>query len=96
MTIVRFTHRAEADILSIHDYTVSFYGTAQWAKYETVLKQAFEDISCNPQIGSDFSAVRPGVRRMVLRNHVNYYRIAEEFILVLRVLGVRQDPGRHL
>ena len=96
MTTVRFTLRAEADILSIHDYTVASFGVVQWVKYESVLKQAFENIRSNPQIGSDFSAVKPGVRRMISRNHVIYYRVAEEFILVLRILSLQQDPGRHL
>ncbi|NKN36496.1 type II toxin-antitoxin system RelE/ParE family toxin [Agrobacterium sp. a22-2] len=96
MIPLRFTRQAEADILSIHDYTIETFGIAQWSVYESGLRSAFERISQNPQSGTDLSSIKPDTRRLMFKSHAIYYRTRADDVLVLRVLGLRQDPGRHL
>lgn len=48
------------------------------------------------KIGSDRASVKPDTRRLLFQSHAIYYRTTPDFILVLRILGIRQDPGRHL
>jgi toxin ParE1/3/4 len=93
---LRFTRKAENDLVSAHDYTVAHFGIAQWNFYERSLKTALADLPHHPALGIDFTAVRPNIRRLIHRSHAIYYRIEPDHILVLRILGVRQDPGRHL
>ncbi|WP_269064750.1 type II toxin-antitoxin system RelE/ParE family toxin [Rhizobium sp. GN54] len=96
MKALRFTRMAEDDLASAYDYTVANFGTAQWDSYERSLKTALADLPNHPALGIDFSAVRPNVRRLIHRGHAIYYRIEIDHILVLRILGIRQDSGRHL
>lgn len=96
MIALKFTRQSEADILSIHDYTIEMFGLKQWTVYESALRTALETIRTNPLAGSDCSNIRQHVRRLVFERHVIYYRSHPDVVLVLRVLGVRQDPGRHL
>ena len=47
-------------------------------------------------MGSDYSAVREGLRRYEHVSHAVYFRPTSSGILVLRVLHGAMDPGRHI
>jgi toxin ParE1/3/4 len=93
---LRFTRQAEADIFSIQAYTVKTFGTHQWPIYENGLRTVFLNLKTNPLLGVDRSAVKANVRRLLFHSHAIYYRLDPGEIVVLRILGVKQDPGRHL
>ncbi len=93
---IRFTRDAEDDIFNIYAYTAKTHGKRQLEKYETALKAAVEVLAANPEIGVDRSALRPDTRRYIVESHAIYYEIDGSDILVLRILNVKQDPGRHL
>ncbi|TCM58965.1 toxin ParE1/3/4 [Rhizobium sp. PP-F2F-G48] len=93
---IRFTRNAEDDIFNIYEYTAKTHGARQLEKYEMALKAAFEVLEANPEIGVDRSALRPGTRRYLFESHAIYYEVDRSDILVLRILNVKQDPGRHL
>ncbi|PYE37050.1 toxin ParE1/3/4 [Rhizobium sp. PP-F2F-G38] len=96
MSRIRFTRDAEDDILNICAYTAETHGPRQLEKYETALKAAFAVLEANTEIGVDRSALRPATRRYLFESHAIYYEIDSSDILVLRILNVKQDPGRHL
>jgi len=60
------------------------------------LVSALDTLSRQPLIGSDQGHVRPEVRRYIYGSHAVYYRVIDDGIVILRILGAGQDPLRHL
>jgi toxin ParE1/3/4 len=91
----RFSRRAEADLLSIGDYTLRKWGTAQAARYLGELEGCCQILADNPALGRLCDEVRPGLRRHEHGKHVLFYRQEHGGILVSRVLHQRMLPERH-
>jgi toxin ParE1/3/4 len=91
----RFSRRAEADLLSIGDYTLHKWGKAQAARYIRELEACCHTLAGNPALGRLCEHVRPGLRRHEHGRHVVFYRQGRGGILVSRILHQRMLPGRH-
>jgi len=57
----RFSRRAEADLLSIGDYTLRTWGKAQATRYLGELEVCCQTLSDNPTLGRLCDEVRPAV-----------------------------------
>jgi toxin ParE1/3/4 len=91
----RFSRRAEADLLSIGDYTLRKWGVAQTARYLDELEACCQTLADNPAPGRLCDDVRPGLRRHEHGKHVVFYRQESGGILVSRILHQRMLPDRH-
>jgi toxin ParE1/3/4 len=91
----RFSRRAEADLLSIGDYTLGTWGKAQAARYLSELEVCCQALSDNPALGRPCDEVRPGLRRLEHGKHVVLYRQERGDILVSRILHQRMLPELH-
>ncbi|MDA4847372.1 type II toxin-antitoxin system RelE/ParE family toxin [Hoeflea poritis] len=87
---------AEADLRNIYFYSLEQFGFAQAENYMEGLAKALSLLAENPKMGRSFQKIRAGLRRHVHARHSIYYRIEANGILILRILGVDQDPARHL
>ena len=58
MAAFRFSRRAEADLLSIGDYTLRTWGKAQAARYLRELEVCCQTLSDNPALGRLCDEVR--------------------------------------
>jgi len=96
MAAYHLTADADADLAALYGYSLREFGRAQADRYFLALIDCFEMIAGNPRIGADRSTLKPGYRRFVHEAHVIYYRVRERDVLILRVLGARQDPTRNL
>ncbi len=96
MAECKLTRDAERDLANIADYTIENFGLEQAKNYRDELFNTFKLLTQNPQMGSDFSLAREGVRRHAHRKHSIYYKTTESGILVLRLLHERQDPASNL
>ncbi len=96
MASYRLTNRAEAKLAAIYEYSVLNWGLPKAREYLDGLHHAFGLLAENPAMGRDLRRVRPGLRRHAHASHVIYYRAEAPGVLILDVLGERQDPGRHL
>jgi len=96
MARYRLTRRAENDLSGIADYTIRQFGIGQARRYRDGLIKAFGMLVEHPRLGSDQGNIRSGVRRLIYESHAIYYRPAGNEIVILRILGPRQDPLRHL
>jgi toxin ParE1/3/4 len=92
---LRFSRRAEADLLSIGDYTLRTWGRAQAARYIGELEDCCQMLSDNPALGRLCDNVRPGLRRLEHGRHVVFYRQERGGVLVSRILHQRMLPDRH-
>ncbi len=95
MANFRFSRRAEADLLSIGNYTLQRWGQAQAARYLGELEVCCQALADNPALGRLCEDVRPGLRRHEHGKHVLFYRQERDGILVSRVLHQRMLPDRH-
>jgi len=91
----RFSRRAEADLLSIGDYTLRTWGEAQAARYIAELEVCCQTLANNPTSGRLCEYVRHGLRRLEHGKHVVFYRQEPGGILVSRILHQRMLPERH-
>jgi len=95
MARFRFSRRAEADLLSIGDYTLRTWGARQAARYLTELEEACRRLAGHPTLGRVCDEIRPGLRRMEQGRHVLFYREAPGGIFVVRILHQSMLPKRH-
>ena len=95
MAAFRFSRRAEADLLSIGDYTLRTWGKAQAARYLGELEVCCQTLSDNPALGRLCPEIRPGLRRLEHGKHVVFYRQERGGILVSRSLHQRMLPELH-
>ena len=92
MASLRFSRRAEADLLGITDYTLRTWGEDQTIRYIDDLESCCQMLADNPALGRMSYDVRPGLRRMEHGRHVIFYREAASGILVSRILHQRMLP----
>lgn len=95
MAALRFSRRAEADLLSIAGHTVRTWGEEQTVRYLDDLEACCRMLAENPALGRACDPVRPGLRRMERGRHVVFYRQDAGGIVVSRILHQRMLPERH-
>jgi toxin ParE1/3/4 len=92
---LRFSRRAEDDLLSIGNYTLRGWGGKQVSRYLGDLEACCSMLSENPAIGRRCDDIRPGLRRMESGRHVVSYREDAGGILVSRILHQRMLADRQ-
>ena len=91
----RLSRRAEADLLSIAEYTLRTWGENQTVRYVDELESCCRMLADRPALGRACEDVRPGLRRMECGRHVVFYREDARGILVSRILHQRMLPERQ-
>ena len=95
MAAFRFSRRAEADLVSISNYTLRTWGKTQTARYLGGLEAVCQTLADNPALGRPCDEIRPGLRRMEHRKHVVFYRQDSTGILVSRILHQSMLPEKR-
>jgi len=91
----RFSRRAEADLLSIAEYTLRTWGNDQTALYLNELEACCKRLADSPALGRPCDEIRPGLHRLEHGKHVVFYRQERGGILVSRILHERMLAERH-
>jgi toxin ParE1/3/4 len=92
----RLTEAATGDLDALYLHGILTYGLKQADSYYDGLIEKFPMIADHPSWGSDYVHVLPNIRRYEYKAHAIYYQASASGILIVRVLGGKQDPGRHL
>lgn len=87
---------ADADLDGIFDYTEAEHGFNQAVKYLSDLDNLFEQLVKNPNLGKERKEIKKGVYSIVEQEHIIFYEIQEEFILITRVLHGRRDIPKFI
>jgi toxin ParE1/3/4 len=96
MAAYRLSRRAEADLLSIAEYTLRTWDEEQAARYIDELEACCWRLADNPALGRRCDGVRPGLRRLEHGRHVVFYREEDGEVLISRFLHQRMLPDRYL
>jgi len=95
MAKFRLSRRAEADLLSIGEYTLREWAESQAFLYLAELENCCQLLADNPSMGRPCDHIRPGLRHHEHGKHVVLYRGDKSGILISRVLHQRMLPDRH-
>lgn len=88
---------ADQDIDRLYEYSLLEFGERVSDQYLDGLFHRFELLAENPAWGNDYGHIETGLLRYEHRSHSIYYvRSNDADILIVRVLGKRQDPALHL
>lgn len=90
-THYRLTPRAIADLEEIWRYTAEHWSIDQAERYTDSFSQSFETLLSMPEIARERQEFTPPVRIHPSGQHLIVYRIESGHILVIRILGGRQD-----
>jgi toxin ParE1/3/4 len=92
----RLTQTADARLSGIYEYSYFNFGDAQADAYLLDLHRIFELLADTPFMGRDCSELGAGLRRILHKRHVAFYRIEPEGVLILDIIGADQLPEKHL
>ena len=90
MAKYKLTNEAKNDLIRIHQYGVQKFGTAQADKYFESFFEYFEIISEQPFSFESVDYIKIGYRRCVCGVDSIYYKINENVVEIITIIG-RQD-----
>lgn len=96
MLQVRVTPKAESDLVGIWVYTCEEWGVDQADKYLDELEEGMKQLIHHPSLGTAYSHVLPGYRRLQIEHHAALYKVEEPEVLVVRVLHEDMDAPARL
>ena len=88
--------RAEQDLTDIWVYTAEEWNLAQADMYVEELVAGIEGLSSHPEPGYSREDIRAGYRSLNVSQHIVFYTVTEEQVLIVRVLHKSVDVQRHL
>jgi len=91
----KLTEAAAVDFEKIFDYGIDTFGLHQAVKYQNNMAQRFKEVAEQPELYPAVEHIRKGHRRCVYGSHSIYYRVEEEGVVIVRILG-QQDPAKAL
>lgn len=86
---------AQIDIDDLYAYSLLNFGIKQADRYLDSLYACFSMLCEHPHTGKNVDNIVSGAHRQVHQEHVIYYKLASP-LLVLRILGGKQDPIKQL
>ncbi|MBY6243895.1 type II toxin-antitoxin system RelE/ParE family toxin [Methylosinus sp. Sm6] len=87
----RLTPRALADLEDIWLFSAEAWPISQADRYVDDLVRVFELIATMPTMAREHRELSPPVRIHVHESHLVIYRIADDHVSIIRLLGGRQD-----
>ncbi len=95
MANYRLSEAAKDDLIRIHQYGVRSFGEAQADRYFHAFFEQFDAIAANPYLYQSVDYIRQGYRRCVCGVDSIYYRIIDNTVEVMRIIG-KQDIDEQL
>jgi len=91
----RLTPRAESDLEEIWLYTFKTWSPQQADRYHNDIVDVFEGLAAGQKTGRPVD-VRDGYFKYPAGSHMVFYRLADDGLVVVRVLHKRMDVERNL
>ncbi len=91
LTVYRLTPAAQTDLADIWLYTVQQWSVTQADRYTDILEDTLERLLFMPEMARERPEFDPPVRIHPSADHLIIYRIENDYLSILRVLGASQD-----
>jgi toxin ParE1/3/4 len=95
MASYRVSPEAEADLYRIWLYGLEQWGITEADRYYAAFFERFEEIADNPHMYPAVDDIREGYRRSVCGKDSIYYRVRDEVIEIMTIIG-HQDIDEWL
>lgn len=89
-------NNARLDIKNIYLYSLSQFGELKADEYFFGLNSHIEAIASGFVVSSDCGHVVDQLRRTNFKSHAIYYKLTDDAVIILRVLGQAQEAQRHI
>lgn len=96
MAAYKVSEEGKADIAKIYEYGIETFGLQQAQDYSMQLHDIFEKLAQNDSLGRDASEYKPFLKRFNFKEHSIFYMATDTHVFIVRILGQKQDLGRHL
>lgn len=93
---IEIGEKAIIDLEEIYTFSYNKFGESKANEYAQILQQQIGSLSDNPLLGTDYSLVKTGLRRLVIESHCVFYQIQASKILIYRILHQSQDVQHYL
>jgi len=90
MADYKLSNEAKEDLIRIHQYGVEKFGMKQADKYFESFFEYFDLIATNPYSFTSVEYVRIGYRRCVIGSDSIYFRVNNETVEIMAIVG-KQD-----
>lgn len=87
MSRYKLSTAAKEDLIRIHQYGVRRFGMVQADKYYEIFFDYFDIISQQPYSFESVDYIKPGYRRCVCGSDSIYYRINNDDIEIMAIIG---------
>jgi toxin ParE1/3/4 len=94
--IFKLRPKADQDLANIYHYSIQEFGGKRAELYIKDLSASFRKLVQKPELGKDYSFVRPNLLAYPVVSHVVFFKESDWGITILRVLHRSMDYGRHL
>lgn len=91
LTAYRLTPAARNDLEDIWIYTARQWSVAQADRYTDILEDTFERLLFMPEMARERAEFDPPVRIHPSAEHLIIYRLEDDHLAILRVLGAGRD-----
>lgn len=91
LSTYRLTPAAQHDLEDIWLYTARTWTMAQADRYTDILEDTFDRLLFMPEMARERPEFDPPVRIHPSPEHLIIYRVEEDYLLILRMLGAGQD-----
>ncbi len=95
MAEYRLSNTAKEDLIRIHHYGVSTFGVNQADKYFETFFEYFDIIAQRPFAFESIDYIKKGYRRCVCGSDSIYYRLNNDIVEIMAIIG-RQDLNKIL
>lgn len=94
----KISQEANRDIENIWVYTLENWSIEQADRYLNLIIDEIEYLTKNPHSGKDYSQIRKGYFRSLVKSHFIFYKInlKNEQIEIIRILHQRMDVESRL
>lgn len=87
MPSYKLSNTAKEDLIRIHQYGVEKFGVKQAEKYFEEFFKYFDRISINPYLFASVDYIRNGYRKCPCGSETIYYRIIENEVEIMAIIG---------
>lgn len=95
MARYRLTQAADRDFENTFEFGIDRFGIAQALDYQNGMKERFAQLAGQPDLYQAVDHIRKGYRRSVYQAHSIYYKLDDDLVVIVRILG-REDPETSL
>jgi len=88
------SQKSQEDIEAIYEFGLHKFGVSQALQYLVELRNHFELLATNPEIGKQRNEIKPGLYSLPFASHIIFYRILENHLRIVRVLHGSRDLRR--